>query len=110
MIRLGLDFYGTIEKDPKVYKRLAEAILTGGGEVHILTAVAPENARRAEKDVRHSRVPHTQLHIIPSDDYLLVPQLKASKAALLHLDVMIDDRRDICEFLRLHRILALQAL
>lgn len=108
-MKLGLDFYGTIEKNPKTFKRLAETILAGGGEVHILTAVYPENDRRAEKDIRHSHVPYTQLHLIHFDNYLLVPQLKAQKAKQLGLDLVIDDRPDTCEFLRLHHILALQA-
>lgn len=109
-IRLGLDFYDTISVAPKIYRKLAHSVIAGGGEVHIITAVAPQNVRRVQTAIRRARVPTTCVHVVTFTNYQDVPQLKAAKAKELKLDMFVDDRLDTCQRMYGTRILALQSL
>lgn len=109
-MKIGIDFYDTITVSPKIYKKLAETIIAGGGEIHIITAVKSENEERVRADVKQSNLPHTELHVVAFTDYEDVPLLKAKVAGKLGLDMLIDDRKDTCELMYFSHIVGLQSL
>jgi hypothetical protein len=94
-MKIGIDFYGTITKDPKVYKLLAETVLAAEGSVYIITAIAEHNRKQVLKDIRKSHVPYSEIHVVPYTEWHQVPGLKKQVAFKLELDMIIDDRLDV---------------
>ena len=76
MIHLGIDYNGTIDQHPKVYKRLAENVLAGGGQVFIVSAVKASNVTVLQKNLKRSKVPYTELCIVDFQDLAQIPRLK----------------------------------
>jgi len=105
---VGIDFYGTIDKSPKTFRKLSEALLAQGHTVYIISAV--KNVSKLEEEVKKSKVPYTHLEIILFKDYLDVPQLKLEACKRLGVKMMFDDREDTCELLSSKRILALRTI
>lgn len=93
-IKLGLDFYDTITTNPKLFKRLASAVLASGGSVYIISAVQAGNEKKARRAIQRSHVPHTSLYVLPYASWHEVPTLKSKLAATLGIDIFIDDRAD----------------
>jgi hypothetical protein len=110
MYRLGLDFYDTISTHKKGLKKLAQFVLDSGGEVHIISAINPENDKRLLKDVKGTYIKYTRLHIVHFTHYNDVPMLKRKLAKQLRLDMFIDDRQDTCSEMLNYNITAFQAL
>lgn len=96
---LGLDFYGTITTNVRRFKDLAQTILDSKGEVYIISAVAPENEQRVKQDIKHSRIPYTDVDVITYTHHNQVPKLKLEKVRQRHVDIMVDDRTDTCVLL-----------
>lgn len=95
MIKLGLDFYDTVTAAPKVYRKLAQSIIDNGGEVHIISHVHPGKEVALTKDLKHTHIPHTALHIITTLKYHEVPALKRTIIRNLGIDIYLDDRADV---------------
>lgn len=96
-MRLGLDFYGTIQANSKFYRELAELVLAGGGSVFVVSAIKAGNEKRLVRELHRTRVPHTALEIILFDNWFDVPKLKLEVYKRLNLDCLIDDRADVCD-------------
>ena len=109
LMNLAIDYYGTIEKNPRHYRRLAEAVRGGGGAVFIISAVEAPNVGRAERDIKKARVPNDGVHVITYDKYLAVPKLKLAKCKELEVSVLIDNRADTVAVVSRHRIVGLKA-
>lgn len=103
-MKLGIDFYDTITIESKAFKRLTQALLAGGGEVHIISAVAEHNLKQLQKDVRKTHVPYTELHPVFFKSYGSVPKLKYEKCKELGIEFYIDDRLDVVQYLAAHGI------
>lgn len=107
---LGLDFYKTITVCPRVYKKLAETILAGGGQVHIITAVKSKNVEKVKVELAATDVPYTELHIVEFTEYNDIPELKAQVCGRLELDMLIDDMRETVELVYKSHIVGVQSL
>ena len=110
MIYLGLDFYGTIDQNPKVYKRLAENVLAGGGQVYIISAVKINNSDKLRKAVKTSKVPYSELCIVNFEDLAQIPRLKLTVCKEKYVTIMIDDMVKVTELLNANGVVALNAL
>ena len=109
-MNLGLDYYGTIETNPRAYTKLAQTVLDSGGKVYIVTAVASHNEKLVRREIARSHVPYTEIVVITYVNHFEVPSLKKAKALELKLDLMVDDRRDVCLAINIVGILAVQSL
>jgi len=93
---IGLDFYGTITKNPKFFRQLTAALIAAGHLVYIISAVGEANVEKLKKDVRHSHVSHTALEIITFIDFEFVSGLKAEACKRLGVQCLIDDSDENC--------------
>lgn len=109
-MKLGLDFYKTITVCPRIYKKLAETILAGGGQVHIITAVKPKNVEKVKTELAATSIPYTELHIIEFENYDDIPELKAQICGSLDLDMLIDDMLPTVELVYKSHIVGIQSL
>lgn len=93
-MKIGLDLYDTITRDPKFFRMFAQFVLDGGGQIWIISAIGPYNNKQAHKDIKHSRVPHTGVELVMFSEFREVPSLKMAVFEKLGLDMIIDDRAD----------------
>jgi hypothetical protein len=107
---VGFDYWQTITRDPWLFGDLASAIISEGGEVHIISAVGRNGVERAEKGITECGVPYTAYHIVVWESHEDAPQLKLDKCNELNIQMFFDDRLDICELLNLNGILACNLL
>lgn len=110
MIHLGIDYYGTIDQHPKVYKRLAENVLAGGGKVLIISAVKTSNIAVLREALRKSKVPYSELCVVAFEDIAQIPRLKLAVCQANHVSMMIDDMVKVTELLNANGVVALNAL
>lgn len=105
---LGVDFYGTVDRNPKLYKKLINHILDGGGAVHLISQVEKGHLKKAGNDIRKSHIKFSGVHIIECD-FKDAPQKKLEKCRELKVQMFIDDRSDTCKLLSKYGILSLRA-
>ena len=91
-----LDLYDTITAQPRFFKKFAEFVLAGGGQVHVVSAIGPMSQKKAVKDLHHSRVPYTSFTPVVFEEFYQIPSLKMAVCERLHADLIIDDRDDTC--------------
>jgi len=103
-MKIGLDLYDTITRDPKFFKKFAEFVLAAGGQIWIVSAIGPFNNKQAHHDIRHSRVPYTGIELVVFTELHMVPSLKMAVFERLGLDMIIDDRADTCASAWVHGI------
>ncbi len=60
-LKVGLDIHGVITDDPDKYRLLAETIIRGGGEIHILSGSAIPNLK---KELEKYKIPFTHIFSI----------------------------------------------
>lgn len=93
-MRLGLDFYGTIDTAPKAFKQLAALVISSGGAVYIVSQIESDSHRkRLLLDIRRSHVPYTDVVVVVCP-WGSAPKEKFRVIRSLHLDFYIDDRAD----------------
>lgn len=63
--KLGLDYHGVIDKDPKFYSKLSRVILSGGAEVHIITG--NPQTEEIENQLHHLGMYWTHFYSIQDD-------------------------------------------
>lgn len=105
---VGLDFNGTITKNPKLFKRLSAALLAAGYPVYIITAVRASNVSATRQSITKSKVPHTAIEIVVFREFEEIPELKLRACQRLGVKLMIDDMPHTCELLAKHKILTLK--
>lgn len=105
---IGIDYHGTISKYPKQYKRLAEAYALREIPVYIISAVKSKNVEKVRKEIIKSRVPCSEIVIIPFTNFEDIPQLKLEACKRLGVKVMYDDMEAVCNLLSKNGIMALQ--
>ncbi len=105
---VGLDYFGTISKNPKYFRKLAGAMLSLGYPVYIVTAVKPDRVGLIKKLVKDSKVPHTGLEILTFINFEDIPTLKLQACKQLSIDFMFDDMPEVCDILKAYGILTAQ--
>lgn len=105
---VGIDYYRTITKDPKLFKRLSASLLSVGYPVYIITAVRVSNVSATRHSILKSKVPHTAIEIVVFRDFDEIPELKLNACKRLGVKLMIDDLPQVCELLGKNKILTLQ--
>jgi len=101
---IGLDFYRTITKDSKLFKRLAESYMAAGYPVYIISAVRKENVSRVIAQVKNCKVPHSHLEVVEFTNYEDIPKLKLEACKRLGVKIMYDDMQETCELLAKYKI------
>jgi hypothetical protein len=105
---VGIDYHDTISTYPRLFKELAQQILSAGGSVHIVSAVGPSHEKEYTKAIRRCGVPYTSIEIIVYEQHWQAPKLKLHLAESLGIEMMIDDRLDTCQLFASRGILALK--
>ena len=105
---IGIDYNGTITKNPKLFKRLSAALLAAGYPVYIITAVRVPNVSATRHSIVKSKVPHTSIEIVVFREFDDIPELKLRACQRLGVKLMIDDMPATCELLAKNKILTLQ--
>lgn len=90
-LKIGLDFYGTIEKNPKAYRKLAKLVLDSGGSLYIISAVMQGKERKFRLDFKRMHLPHTELFVVSFSRNSEIPLKKRAVIKPLHLDFYLDD-------------------
>ncbi len=108
MYPIGLDYHQTISAHPKLFKKLATALMAQGSLVYIVTAVQRHRTAIVKDLVKKSKVPHTGLEIVVYEDYDDIPQLKLQACKRLGVRLLFDDNPATCKLLKEHGILAVQ--
>lgn len=112
-MKIGVDYWQTISRDPDLFGAMMQAILDAGGEVHIITAVGDKRAATVQyeiEDLFMPKMPYTEIHVVVFDHPREAPELKLEACKRLGIQMFFDDRRDICEKLNKHGILACNLL
>lgn len=104
---LGLDFYGVLDKHPQAFVELAQAVLGDGGEVHIITAVEPQNSLKIKARLNSTPVPYTDYEIITYENWGDVPRLKFQAISARGIQLYIDDRKGTIDYLNKRGITSL---
>jgi len=105
---IGIDYFGTIDKYPRQFKKLARAYLAAGYPVYIITAVKPDRVTAVERMVRASRMPYTELEIVTFEDFRQLAHLKLQAARKRGVRLMYEDIQEVCELLAHHGIMTAQ--
>lgn len=101
---IGIDYYKTITTDPKLFKRLATAYMAADYPVYIITAVHQKNVAKVKEEIRKSKVPHTQVHVVVFTNYEDIPMLKLAACKELGVKIMYDDMEETCILLAKYKI------
>lgn len=104
----GFDYYDTITKYRKEFRKLLTDLKASGNTVYIVSAVKRVNTQRLKDSVRHSKVPHDELHIVIYDNYTDVAALKLDVCKRLGIRCFFDDREDVCRILAAAGIITCQ--
>lgn len=104
----GLDYYGTITSEPKLFRQLSAALLAAGSTVYIITAVRTSNIAKTRQSIEHSKVPYTHIEFVIFEDFSNIPRLKLEACKRLGVKLMFDDLTEVCELLSKHRIMTAQ--
>ncbi len=107
-MKIGLDFYGTLEKWPNELGELAKTIIDSGGEVHIITACMAKQKMATEDKIRASGIPHTSVEWCIFSDQNQVPEMKLRACRKLGVTLHIDDLDFIINHLNANGVLALK--
>lgn len=109
-MRIGIDYWQTITRDPDFFRELIDSLVKDDWEVHIISAVGHKRAPITRDEIEATINTFTDIHIVIFDHPDQSPELKLAKCQELGIQLMIDDRRDICELLNLNGILACQLM
>ena len=113
-MKIGIDYYNCITQYPDRFRELARALMIGGMEVIILSAVGERQLKKHgdleayENEILSYEIPHTKLIIVHFDDDKAIPQLKHKAIIENGIEVMIDDRPETIAVLHAAGITALQ--
>jgi hypothetical protein len=103
-----LDYWQTISHYQEYFKEFAQQMLDAGHEVHIVTAVGEERAKRVFADINKTGVPHTKKHKVIFKDPSESPALKLKKCQQIGATVIYDDRDDVCRLMNKNGIVAMR--
>lgn len=106
--KIGLDYWQVISHYPEYFKVFAQQMLDAGHEIHIVTAVGEERAKRVFADINKTGVPYTSRHKVIFKDPKESPELKLKKCKELGITVFYDDRDDVCRLLNKNGIVAMR--
>ena len=103
-MRLGLDIDGTITADPVFFRERAAAVITNGGEVHVVSSRSPEARVETVTELSELGIRYSTLHLLPHisaaqwlcphrelDWYQKHMWLKVAYALEYRLDCFVDD-------------------
>ena len=105
-MNIGIDYYDTITRYPDKFKQLTVDLMRTGNKLHIISAVKRENEDKLLKALRKLSIQCDSIEPLIFLNQHEVPQLKLEKCIELSIDMMFDDRQDVCELLNKHGILA----
>lgn len=105
---IGLDFYGTVTRNNKIFRNIAQALIAQGHEVYIVSAVKRNNISKLKTELKHSKVPYSYLEIVPYENYWEIPELKLKACKRLGIRMLLDDNEDTCQLLSEQGILTAQ--
>ena len=96
ILRFGIDVDGTITRAPKHFKRLIDALLSSGNEVHIVTGRDAGRLKETDDLLRSLRIHYTSLVMKPVDWPDSMPDYKVKAVKDLDLHLLIDDEEPNC--------------
>lgn len=103
-----MDFYDTITAYPVVLRRLAGAVIAGGGEVHIVSAIKRVNEERTRRHLKDARIPFTTVNLVFYEHTADIPRLKVEQYRKLNCDIIIDDMPLVVMAARVRGVCALE--
>jgi uncharacterized HAD superfamily protein len=96
ILRFGIDIDGTITRAPKHFKRLIDALLASGNEVHIVTGRDAGRIKETDDLLRSMAIHYTSLVMKPVDWPGTMPEYKVRAVKDLNLHLLIDDEEPNC--------------
>ena len=105
---IGLDYHNTITLNERFFSMFAGALIAGGFQVHIISALKNPCDPKHKREVERCRVPHTSIQIVYFKDYQEIPQLKYAACRRLGVKLMIDDMPSVCKLLAKNKIMTMQ--
>lgn len=111
---LGFDYFKTISTHPKETTYIAKAVKLLFCEVYVITAVSQhmtleEYKYQVEHNLRNIGFPYNKIIYVQFEDQLKIPELKLKACQELGINIFFDDRKDVCEALAKHGIVAFQS-
>lgn len=104
---LGLDLYDTVTAYPVAFRRLAESVIAGGGQVHIVSAIKRVNAERSARHLKDARIPYTSVQWVYYERHEDMPKLKVPIYKDLGCDIIVDDNEFVVAEARARGLCAL---
>lgn len=98
-MKIGIDFYGTIDDAPNQFKRLIQDANDNGDEVSIISAIKYDNTDRLRGDARRF-LGVARLVPVYTNTYAEQPMAKLRTCSVMGIDLMIDNRPDTCQLLK----------
>ncbi len=95
-LRFGIDIDGTISQAPIHFKRLIDALLMRGDEVHIITARTEEKRQETVDLLKAFSIDYSELVMRPLDWLGTVGEFKVHEVRQRGIHMMIDDDIDNC--------------
>lgn len=95
-VKIGLDYWNTCSAYPGYFRWLAEATLTAGGEVHVISAIGRSRQGTVAREIARLAIPATAVHEVIFSHPRESPELKTAAALALGISVFYDDRDDVC--------------
>lgn len=102
-MKIGFDFYGTIDTEPNKFKRLMQEARANGDEVYIISAIQYNNTDKLRGNARRFFGTATLVPVY-ANTYMEQPMAKLRTCSVMGIDLMIDNRADTCQLLKQHGI------
>jgi uncharacterized HAD superfamily protein len=96
ILRFGIDIDGTITRAPKHFKRLIDALLASGNDVHIVTGRDVGRLGETDDLLRSMGIHYTSLVMKPVEWPETIPDYKVKAVKDLNLHLLIDDEEPNC--------------
>lgn len=105
---VGLDYHNTIDKDERLFKKLATAWRTQGIQVYIISALKIPSSEDLLKLRTKCKVPNDGIEIVFFKDYKEIADLKYRACKRYSVDLLFDDSPATCKYLAKKGIMTAQ--
>ncbi|CAA9563863.1 MAG: hypothetical protein AVDCRST_MAG49-2734 [uncultured Thermomicrobiales bacterium] len=109
-MKVGLDYWNTVSHNLDTFRVLADALLDGGHEVYIVTAVGHRRKHTVLADIAALDLPVSGVRMVVFDRPAEAPRLKFEVCQELGITLFFDDRADTCAYLNDRGIVACNVL
>lgn len=114
-MKIGVDYWDTITRYPKVFRDLLTSLDVAGNEIYVITACRITTSKKSYTEkvkafLEREEIPYDHIIVVQFRDWIEVPELKVEAAQTMEVSLFIDDRQDVCDTMQRRGIAALHVV